>query len=71
MNLSSLMNEFRVWPRAQLVFWGAMVYKITEWATALPDISNGQAAIVSTVYVSAAAYGKFYGETDIKKPIYD
>jgi len=70
MSLANFQKEHRVWPKAQLIFWGVIVYRITEWAMELPDISTAQAAIVSTVYVSAAAYGKFYGETDpSNKPI--
>jgi len=69
-DLVKFQNENRVWPKLQLLFWGAIIYQVTQWAMSLPDISNGQAAIVSTVYLAGAGYGKIYGDTDPKcKPV--
>ncbi|RLI49787.1 hypothetical protein DRO61_04630 [Candidatus Bathyarchaeota archaeon] len=70
MDIAAFQKNHRIWPKAQLIFWAILIYRVTEWAMTQPDLSNAQAAIVSTVYMAGAAYGKFYGETDpSNKPI--
>ena len=67
MSLATFQREQRLWPKIQLVFWGAITYRVTDWFLEQDDISTGQAAVVAAIYGSAAAYGKFYGETDPAK----
>lgn len=59
-----LQRDHRVFPRIQLFFWGTLTWHVTEWAMALPEMSNAQSGMVAAVYAASAAYGKFYGETD-------
>ncbi len=63
-DVSEFLNKYRVFPRAQLVFWGVLVWDVSQWAMGLGDVSTGQAAIVSTVFLAGAGYGKIYGDTD-------
>jgi len=70
MSLATFQREQRLWPKFQLVFWGVIVYRVTEWFFDQDDISNAQGIVVASIYGAAAAYGKFYGETDpANKPI--
>jgi len=63
-------NDHRLWPRIQLIFWGVIVYRVTDWFLLQDDISTGQGAVIATMYGAAATYGKWYGDTDpCNKPV--
>lgn len=61
--LADLQHAHRVWPRIQLMFWGYLLWRTTEWFMGQPDISNAQGAVLAALSASGAAYGKFYNDT--------
>lgn len=67
MNLKNFLNEYRVFPKLQLVFWGVLIWNTANWVMGLADVSNAQAAFVASIVTAGAAYGKFYGDTDPNK----
>lgn len=62
--LSTVQIQHRVWPKMQLVFWGIVTWNGSEWFFAQDNISNPQSIALASLWAAAAAYGKFYGETD-------
>ena len=58
--LPELIDAYRVVPRLLVAGYAVLVWKVTEWVMALPDVSSQQAAIVSVVYGAAAGVFGLY-----------
>lgn len=58
-----MVRQWRVFPRGFAIFYMYLTGHVIFWATALPDISNAQAALVASVVTAGAAFFKFYVET--------
>ncbi|QJT70958.1 hypothetical protein GR7B_00160 [Vibrio phage vB_VcorM_GR7B] len=56
----------RIFPKLILLFWGWVGYSLIDWVTNIDDVSligAGIGSLVTGVFASGAAYGKFYVET--------
>lgn len=57
---AEVLDAFRVVPRILICGYGWMLWRISEWAMSLPDLSGGQSAFVATVWgASAGVFGLY------------
>ena len=58
-------NEWRIFPRAFILMYFWLVWRITEWFIALPEPSASQAGLASVVIGAGAAwFGLYVGRDD-------
>ncbi|QJT71171.1 hypothetical protein GR11A_00134 [Vibrio phage vB_VcorM_GR11A] len=65
-HIAYFQNKNRLFPKLILAFWGWVGYELIRWITSVPDLSQigmGAGSVVTGVFMSIAAYGKFYVET--------
>lgn len=69
-HIAYLSDSFRVFPRLILLFWFWIGVEVTEWFTAMNgnDITAGVGGLVTGIFASLAAYGKFYVESGPRTP---
>jgi len=61
--MKDTLNQYRVFPRLFAIFYLYCMAEVIFWAMNLPDLSNAQTALVTSVTVPAAAFFKYYVET--------
>ena len=60
------LNEWRIVPRVLVLLYGLMCYQVAEWFMLIPDPSSQQAAFVSIVLGSSAAWFGLYVNSGTK-----
>ena len=67
---SSIIDKWRIWPRALITLYGIMFWRTTEWFMAIPVPTAPQSAFVSVIVGAGAAWFGLYvgsgGEKDGK-----
>jgi len=64
---SSVIDKWRIWPRALITLYGIMFWRTTEWFMALPEPTAPQSAFVSVIVGAGAAWFGLYVASGGKK----
>ena len=64
---SSVIDKWRIWPRALITLYGIMFWRTTEWFMALPEPTAPQSAFVSVIVGAGAAWFGLYVGSGGKK----
>jgi len=57
---SSVIDKWRIWPRALITLYGIMFWRTTEWFMAIPEPTMEQSGLVSIVVGAGAAWFGLY-----------
>lgn len=58
--LPDYLDKWRFVPRALIILYGFLLWEIVEWFIRIPDITMGQAAVISVVVGAAPAFFGLY-----------
>ena len=64
---SSVIDKWRIWPRALITLYGIMFWRTTEWFMAIPEPTAPQSAFVSVIVGAGAAWFGLYVGSNSKK----
>ena len=68
-DLSKLVNDLRIVPRAMILMYGYIFYEVTQWFMNLVAPNSQQAAFVSVIVGASAAFFGLYVNRDRKSVV--
>ncbi len=63
---AELLYVYRIHPRAIVLGFGILMWKVTMWYMGIDDPSTQQAALLTTIYGAATGFFGFYVGTGVK-----